>query len=233
MTSSATNRDPRLSRMPSRATLSDDVYELVKARVMDHELKPSSRVNIDALSREMNVSPTPLREALARLESDGLVVKESLRGYFVAPLISREDFESLFEFRLLIEPWAAAHAAERIDERGRAALVEELAACSEIPAEDIYDAYGAVAAHDHRFHLLVAQLSGNAQLPAAFERTNCHVHIFRLFYQRYVGAAALEEHTRIAEAIATGAPSAARKAMRDHLIASRARLRAVFDQTAP
>jgi DNA-binding GntR family transcriptional regulator len=213
-----------------RQTLTDDVYELLKARVMDHELPPSSRVNIEAIAREMNVSPTPLREALARLESDGLVVKESLRGYFVAPLISRQDFEDLFEFRLLIEPWSAARAAERSSAEGHARLHNELAACTNIPAEDKYSAYRAVAAHDHRFHVLVAQLSGNANMPSAFERTNCHLHIFRLFYHKYVGTAALEEHTRIADAIVTHDAAAAAEAMRAHIEASRTRLREVFDQ---
>jgi DNA-binding GntR family transcriptional regulator len=217
------------ARLPARLTLTDDVYELVKARIMDHELAPSSRINIYALAREMNISQTPLREALARLESDGLVFKESLRGFFVAPLISRDEFEDLFEFRLLIEPWSAARAAERRDESGLALLREELAACTDIPSEDLYTAYRAVAAHDHRFHMLVARLSGNANMPAAFERTNCHLHIFRLFYQRYVGTAAVQEHTRVVDAIEEGDPASAERAMRSHIEASRARLREVFE----
>lgn len=219
-------------RMPSRQTLSDDVYELLKSRVMDHELEPSSRVNMDALARELDVSPTPLREALARLESDGLVRKESLRGYFIAPLISQDQFESLFEYRLLIEPWSAARAAERAGEDQMRELVEELHTVEEVPSADIYSAYRAVATHDHRFHLLVARLSGNEYLPAAFERTNCHMHIFRLFYKKYVGTAALEEHTRVVDGIRAGDPTAAYDAMRDHLEASRARLREVFANQA-
>jgi DNA-binding GntR family transcriptional regulator len=217
-------------RLPSRHTLTEDVYELLKARVMDHEMAPSSRINIYALAREMSVSQTPLREALARLESDGLVIKESLRGYFVAPLLSREEFENLFEFRLLIEPWAAGRAAERCDAEGHRLLRAELATCTEIPAEGTYAAYRALAAHDHRFHLLVARLSGNANMPAAFERTNCHLHIFRLFYRQHVGTAAQLEHGAIVEGIQSSDPQLAEQAMRAHIQASRSRLREVFDQ---
>lgn len=210
---------------PARQSLTDDVYEFLKARIMDHELAPSAKVNIYALAREMKVSQTPLREALARLESDGLVVKESLRGYFVAPLISRREFDDLFEFRLLIEPWSAARAAERSRPTDHALLRQELATCTEVPSEDVYSAYRAVAAHDHRFHVLVARLSGNGNMPAAFERTNCHLHIFRLFYQKYVGTAALKEHTRVVDAIEVGDPAAAEQAMREHIVASSTRLR--------
>lgn len=219
--------------LPTRQSLTNDVYEFLKARIMDHELAPSAKVNIYALARDLQVSQTPLREALARLESDGLVVKESLRGYFVAPLISPQEFADLFEFRLLIEPWSAARAAERSDAADHIELRRELATCTEVPSEDGYSAYRAVAAHDHRFHVRIARLSGNVNMPAAFERTNCHLHIFRLFYQKYVGTAAVEEHTRIVDAIESGDPDASERAMREHIIASSTRLREALSQPHP
>ncbi|MGW7596297.1 GntR family transcriptional regulator, partial [Streptomyces rubiginosohelvolus] len=63
---------------PARQALSDSVYENIKAMVMDHEITPGARVSIEALSRALSVSPTPIREALATLEADGLVVKRPL-----------------------------------------------------------------------------------------------------------------------------------------------------------
>ena len=75
-------------RLPRRNVLADDVYELVKAMVMDHVIRPGARVSIDGLARELAVSPTPVREALARLESDGLVLKEPLKGYRATPLLT-------------------------------------------------------------------------------------------------------------------------------------------------
>jgi len=79
--------------VPPRQILTDGVYEAVKELVMDQHIEPRSRVNIDKLARDLGVSPTPVREALARLESDGLVIKEPLRGYSIAPLLDREAFE--------------------------------------------------------------------------------------------------------------------------------------------
>src|SRR5882757_10348083 len=90
---------PRLKR----STLGDDVYETLRAAVLEHTLTPGDRVNIDALARELEVSPTPVREALARLESEGLVRKRPLVGYTVSPLLTLAEFHDMFDMRLLLE----------------------------------------------------------------------------------------------------------------------------------
>src|SRR5919106_3594005 len=82
--------------------LVDDVHEAIKARIMDHAIAPGARVSIDGLARELGVSPTPVREALARLESAQLVVKEPLRGYPTTPLLTADQLADLYRFRLLI-----------------------------------------------------------------------------------------------------------------------------------
>lgn len=220
----------RLGRLPQRQILADDVYETLKALVMDHAIEPGSRMNIDALARDLGVSQTPVREALARLESDGLAVKEPLRGYSATPLLSRDDFEQLFEARFLLEPWAAAHAAERATPEERERLRAEVASVPDVPPEGDYDAYRGLTAHDQRFHALVHRLSGNLLLAEMFERTHCHLHIFRLYYGSGIGRQAVAEHRGIAEAVAAGDPQAADEAMRRHLTASRDRLRPVFNK---
>jgi DNA-binding GntR family transcriptional regulator len=207
-----------------RAVLADDVHEAIKAKIMDHAIAPGARVPIDGLARELGVSPTPVREALARLESAQLVVKEPLRGYRTTPLLTPAQLADLYRFRLLIEPWAAEHAAERADDAGRARLVAEFDA-ADAPDSDSYVAYRAFTAHDARFHLLVAELAGSDQVRGAFERTNWHLHIYRLHYERDIGPQALAEHRRITDAVqARDAPRAA-AAMRAHLESSHARLR--------
>jgi len=90
-----------------RQILTDSVYDAVKALIMDDVVPPGAKLNMDALARDLAVSPTPIREALARLESERLVVKEPLRGYTTAPLLTRAAFEDLYDFRLHLEPWAA------------------------------------------------------------------------------------------------------------------------------
>lgn len=216
--------------LPRRHVLADDVYEHIKAMLMDHVIAPGARISIDGLARELQVSPTPVRETLARLESEGLAVKSPLKGYRATALLTLEEFEDLFRFRRLIEPWAARAAAERIDEEGRLAVRAELDSAT-VPTSTGYDGYKSLTAHDARFHSLLATLSGSEQVRAALERTHCHLHIFRLYYGRETGPDALAEHRAIADAVIAGDGDAAAAAMDRHLDAAMLqRLRKVYDQ---
>src|SRR4051812_33000463 len=192
------------SRLPQRQVLADDVYEAVKALVMDHVIAPGARVSIDGLARDLGVSQTPIREALARLESDGLVTKEPLRGYSATPLLTRAEVDELFQFRLLIEPWAAARAAELATRADHDRILAEMASCEEPPPGEAYEAYRALAQHDGRFHLLLAGLAGNQQLRTALDRTHCHMHIFRLYSAGGGGAQTIAEHRKVTAAVVRG-----------------------------
>src|ERR1700748_161527 len=97
---------------PRRSVLADEIYEILKSKLMDNVVEPGGRLSIDGLSRDLKVSPTPIREALARLESDGLVVKKAPHGYTAASLLDAASFEELFKMRLLLEPACASWAAE-------------------------------------------------------------------------------------------------------------------------
>src|SRR3954449_4594866 len=155
------------TRLPPRQVLANDVYEAVKALVMDHVIAPGARVSIDGLARQLGVSQTPIREALARLEADGLVTKEPLRGYSATQLLTRSEVDDLFQFRLLIEPWVAARAAELASRDDHARIAAEIASCPEAPPGEAYEAFKALATHDSRFHSLLAPRAGNQQLRQA------------------------------------------------------------------
>jgi DNA-binding GntR family transcriptional regulator len=218
----------RLPRLPRRQPLWEDVYEAIKASLMDHVITPGERLSIDALSRDLQVSQTPVREALARLEADGLLVKAPLRGYSVTPLLTRDELDDLFGLRLLLEPWGARSAAERADADAVGRLRDELASMDEAPDGTTYEHYKALAAHDARFHLLVLDLAGNAAVRGAFERTHCHLHMFRFHHGAGMQPLALAEHRRVVQAIAESDPAQAEEAMRAHLVAARARLMEVI-----
>jgi DNA-binding GntR family transcriptional regulator len=209
----------------SRRSLTDDVHESMTALIMDHAIAPNTKINIDEIARQLNVSPTPVREALARLEEASLVRKESLRGYFTTPLLTRPELEDLYEFRRLLEPWAAARAATTGDEAGRHRLHEELRVGTELPRGSDYESYKTLTAHDQRFHSIVFELAGNHVMHDAFQRTHCHLHLFRLFYGRTFASPAVDEHRVVADAVAASDPERASAAMHAHIEASYERLK--------
>ncbi len=222
---------PRLRAVPtsSRSSLADDVYEAVKALIMNHEIAPRARLSIDALARQLEVSPTPIREALARLEADGLAVRERDRGYFTTAVLTTAEVSELFDLRDTLEPWLAASAARRRTPADLDRLEAELARMPAVPAGLGYENYRDLAEHDRRFHLLVAGIAGNRWAAQALERTHCHLHLFRLNYSARLGSTAVQGHRIITDAIRLADPDAAAGAMASHLASSRQRVLGVVD----
>lgn len=190
-------------------------------------IAPGARMSIDGLARELGVSQTPIREALARLESDGLVTKAALKGYSASPLLTREQLPDLFGLRRLLEPWAAAEAARRVTPDLASRIRAEMSSIPQAPDDASYEGYKALTAHDARFHDLLLEIAGNEAVRAAFARTHCHLHIFRYTYAGGHGVEALREHGAVSDAVIAGDPVAAEAAMSAHLDASLARLMAV------
>jgi DNA-binding GntR family transcriptional regulator len=202
--------------------LADGVYERIRALIMNHGMAPGARANIDELARELDVSGTPVREALARLESEGLVSRLPRRGYRVAELLTRKEVEDVYGLRLLLEPPSAAAAARAMTPPHAAALEEEL----RTPYED----YKALMAHDARLHELILRMAGNEAVRQAFARTHCHLHFYRLLYTQPMGEQTLLEHRSLVTALVAGNSSAAQAAMTYHLEAASDRLLKRFDE---
>jgi DNA-binding GntR family transcriptional regulator len=92
------------------AALTDWAYDTIKTSILGLDLPMGAQVNIEELAEEMQVSRTPIREALLRLEGDGLIQAVPRVGFFVTE-ITRRDLEELFELRALLESYAAKRAA--------------------------------------------------------------------------------------------------------------------------
>jgi DNA-binding GntR family transcriptional regulator len=211
----------------NRSTLGDDVYETLRAAVLEHTLEPGDRVNIDALAREMHVSPTPVREALARLESEGLLRKRPLAGYTVSPLLTRAEFADMFDVRLLLECAAARWAAERATAAQREHLVVE--AARTIEGGDDRDWHAAFTALDAHLHDLVAEATASPLLRDSINRLHAHLHLHRRYFPYAQTAVTNDEHQRVAAAIRDADPDAAEAAMRVHLTRARERHLAGFE----
>lgn len=136
-------------------TLSDRLVEVLRDIILSGTIESELPIRQDALAAELRVSKIPLREALARLEQDGLVVSQPNRGFFVRPM-SPEEAEEIYALRLKLEPEAAAEACLRAtesdQERARQALAHfDAEAAAHEPT---------VGAANRAFHLALVQPCG-------------------------------------------------------------------------
>jgi len=90
-------------------------YEHLKASILDGLFNPAERLTEEYLAEELGVSRTPIREALHKLESEGLIKPLETRGFIVSP-DSKEEVEELFEIRSILEGYALKIIAEKISE---------------------------------------------------------------------------------------------------------------------
>lgn len=221
-------------RLPARRALVDDVYDAVLGLLMDQVIEPGARASIDGIARQLDVSPTPVREALARLESEGLVVKKALKGYTASPLLDAEGLRQLYEMRRLLEPAAAGLAVAHMTPKA----LEELTRLSEamhVSGEasqtggDRFQDYRDFADHDAEFHRLIAEHAGNALLVDAIVRLRSHMHLYRLYFKHGIAEDTSGEHEAVLVALRSGDAKAAEAAMLAHITNSYERMSAGLD----
>ena len=142
-----TTRAPRL--------LPDQLFAEARERILSGRLPADAPIRQDALALELGVSKIPLREALARLESEGLVVSHPNRGFIVRPL-SRADAEDVFDLRLRIEPNACVLGAQQADAAAHEAACAAFAALDTALKSGLAD----VGRRNREFHLALVRPSG-------------------------------------------------------------------------
>ncbi|MGK6318214.1 GntR family transcriptional regulator [Sphingomonas sp. DT-204] len=111
--------------------LSDQLVDLVRDRILSGGASPGSPIRQDALASEFGVSKIPLREALARLEQEGLVQSHANRGFFVRAL-SAAEAEEVYDLRLMLEPDVTVAAALNAAEEDRLTARERLASLEQV-----------------------------------------------------------------------------------------------------
>ena len=102
--------------MASLKTLQDVLYEDIRRPIVDMKLKPGERIKIEGLAHKLGVSRTPVREALHKLELEGLVKPLETRGFCVS-LDSVEEVEEIFEIRAILEGYALRSVCQNISEK--------------------------------------------------------------------------------------------------------------------
>jgi DNA-binding GntR family transcriptional regulator len=206
-----------------RGTLGDDVYRLLWERILDHRLRPGDKLSDLYLSQELGVSRTPVREALQRLVSDGIVRGEPNRGFYVASF-SAADITEIYDLRAALEAMALAAAAPLLtEERLRESLaalaqVEERLRAATGEAETLA-AFAAFLEVDRGFHRLLVDLAGNGRLRAIVEALWAQIAVFQWAgsFRQHWTTAAITRHRAIIAALIAGDVEEANAELQAHI----------------
>ncbi len=224
-------------RKPSaddKTLLATTVYDALKERIMDQYYPPGDRLNIDALAVDLNVSPTPIREALARLLAEHLVTVEPYKGYRVSPLLTTQQVVDLMHVRRLIETDAARVAAQRIRTPDLLIFERILNDSQLVEVGNWSHGYKHFNLLDQRFHEMLIMVSGNQFLLSAWRSLYIHVELGRFYdvFQNPDHQQTCAEHERIQQALAARDGEAAAQAVEAHLAETERRVFRLIDQHA-
>lgn len=195
--------------------LREIVYEELKMQILTGKIVPGTRLMEVELAADMGVSRTPIREAIRKLEKEGLVTIEPRRGAY-ASQISVKDMVDILEVRQDMEGLAAYFASSRMTEEQMADLKRTSDSYNRAVAEGDMDS---MIAYDTRFHRIIVESCNNNILVHMIEQLQELVLRFRYIYYDDFRRAEnmLEEHRQILEAIRDGRAEDARAAADIHI----------------
>jgi DNA-binding GntR family transcriptional regulator len=163
--------------LPIKRSLAEDVVDRLREAIYKGQLAPSERLREEVLASFLGLSRGPVREALAQLEREGLVIRHPNRSVTVARL-SLDDLEEVYSLRLALEQLAVKKAIKNADStyfEQMQTIVSEMQACLErgITTQE--------AAHlDLRFHELIYEASHHRRLLSAWSTLRPQIHVFLL-----------------------------------------------------
>ncbi len=194
-------------------TVAEGVYQHLRRELLSGRLEAGQWLREQELAESLQVSRTPVREAIRQLAQEGLLQIEVNRGVRVRDL-SLEEAVATYEVRSHLESMAASLAARNIDEEARQALQQHLESMNALDPEDQAEHIRA----DNEFHALVARLSGNPVLEELVEKLSERVMRVKILTRDVnVSAIARSQHALIVQAISRSDEEAAANAMREHV----------------
>jgi len=176
-------------------TKAEAVYQELRSRILDGSIEPASTLNQEVLAARLGLSITPLREALRRLEAEGLVRLEAHRTMTIAPL-TRRELNELYAVRLQLDPFAASLTAQLAPD-AKLAEIERLA------RQRVERTPRALLQHNRTFHHAIYSSCANLVLIGVLDQLWNRTDRYRLIVlqNRIQERAAEEEHREIAVAL--------------------------------
>ncbi|MCZ7528634.1 MAG: GntR family transcriptional regulator [Acidimicrobiia bacterium] len=207
-----------MKAIKAERSLADQVYDSIRDSILSGRLVPGTLHSVKSLADELEVSRTPVREALIDLASQGMVRFERNRGVRILQRTAHDILE-IFSLRLLMEVPATRAAVPRLTDGAVRMLEKE------------FDRMGAAAdagdeprmmRHDRRFHVVLLEASGNERLARATDQLRDQIltqGVSTVGRSRSLPEV-VEPHRRILEAARRRDAHAAAAAMRDHVLST-------------
>jgi DNA-binding GntR family transcriptional regulator len=207
------------------ALLASDVHRLLRTKIISLQVKPGTRLVEDDISREIAVGRTPVREALLRLEGEGLVTRQR-RGWIIEAT-DPANARFIFEARISVESYATRVAAERRDPaalKGLAGLVGKMEELDSISRTELNRL-------DRSFHETIVAMSGNPLFVEMHERTQFHYWNLRLpvLFNKEQTLLSNDQHKGILAALGAGDGDEAERLAREHIETTFAIVRQALD----
>jgi DNA-binding GntR family transcriptional regulator len=207
------------------ALLAGDVHHALRTKIVSLEYKPGTRLVEDDISREIGVGRTPVREALLRLEGEGLVSRQR-RGWIIEAT-DPANARFIFEARIGVESYATRVAAER----GNAKSIRRLGEL--VVKMDQLDSISRTELNrlDRSFHETIVAMSGNPLFVEMHERTQFHYWNLRLpvLFNKEQTLRSNEQHKGILAALETKDGDKAERLAREHIETTFAIVRQALD----
>ena len=209
-----------MERLPERTNLRDQVYDILKKRIIFREIESGGKINEEELAKSLGVSRTPIRETLLRLEHEGIVKIIPRRGAFVVSQ-SKEKLIGLLQVREVLEGLVARLATKNM----KSELFDRLKLCLEkvSSADDDDNRLLKYTPADVEFHALLLEACDNELLKNMMESVNAHLQMVRLRTVTLPGRPeqTVREHYEIVAAIEKRNSALAEKLMRKHVASVR------------
>jgi DNA-binding GntR family transcriptional regulator len=208
-------KDKKKDNKKQREDSTQIAYHGIRHMLYNKELVPGQRIAYRELAERLELSPTPIIQALKWLELEGFVQHEPNRGYSMAPF-SLKEVEELYEIRELIEPSLVPAAIEKIDKKG----LSELKAALEAHLSAERESYLKERLFRNReFHMTLASLSGKATQVRILK------NVFDMLFLKYGGnyfpisslSATDQAHQEVYDAFALRSLERAQSVLKNHL----------------
>lgn len=204
--------------------LAERAYGAIKSRIFGFVLMPGERISESDLAQQIQVSRTPLRQALQRLQHEGFVEPIPKVGWLV-PQLNFEKFDELYDFRVLLECFAVRQLCAT--EESRSVVLDVLARIWHVPVKKRLQDPATVAGLDEAFHMEIVTSTGNSEMVRAYREITERMRIIRRldFTKPKRVSATYDEHAQILSLIQQRRGDEAQRLLRAHIEASKREVR--------